>query len=69
VGGACGSHGRGEESVQGFGGKAPRKIPLRRPRRRCEVEIRIDLKEIVWGVQSELSWLRIGTDGSLLIIR
>jgi hypothetical protein len=66
VGGACGSHGRGEESVQGFGGKARRKRPLRRPRRRCEVEIRIDLKEIVWGLQSEPSWLRIGADGSLL---
>jgi hypothetical protein len=25
VGGACGMHGRGEESVQGFGGKARRK--------------------------------------------
>jgi hypothetical protein len=25
VGGACGMHGRGEKSVQGFGGKARRK--------------------------------------------
>jgi hypothetical protein len=25
VGGACGTHGRGEKSVQGFGGKARRK--------------------------------------------
>jgi hypothetical protein len=25
VGGACGTHGRGEKSVQGFGGKAGRK--------------------------------------------
>jgi hypothetical protein len=25
VGGACGTHGRGEKSVQGFGGKALRK--------------------------------------------
>jgi hypothetical protein len=25
LGGACGTHGRGEKSVQGFGGKARRK--------------------------------------------
>jgi hypothetical protein len=25
VGGACGTNGRGEKSVQGFGGKAPKK--------------------------------------------
>jgi hypothetical protein len=25
VGGACGTHGRGEKSVQGFGGKARKK--------------------------------------------
>jgi hypothetical protein len=25
VGGTCGTHGRGEKSVQGFGGKAQRK--------------------------------------------
>jgi hypothetical protein len=25
VGGACGTHGKGEKSVQGFGGKARRK--------------------------------------------
>jgi hypothetical protein len=30
VGGACGTHGRGEESVQGFNGKAPRKETTRK---------------------------------------
>jgi hypothetical protein len=30
VGGACGTHGRGEESVQGFGGKARRKETTRK---------------------------------------
>jgi hypothetical protein len=31
VGGACGTHGRGEKSIQGFGGKARRnKVPLKR---------------------------------------
>jgi hypothetical protein len=39
----------GEESVQGSGGKARRKRPLGRPRRRWEGGIRIDLREIGWG--------------------
>jgi hypothetical protein len=30
VGGACGTYGRGEESVQGFGGKAQRKETTRK---------------------------------------
>jgi hypothetical protein len=30
VGGACGTHGRGEKSVQGFGGKARRKETTRK---------------------------------------
>jgi hypothetical protein len=32
-GGACGMHGREEESTQGFNGKARRKDPHGRPRR------------------------------------
>jgi hypothetical protein len=66
VGGACGTHGRGEERVQGFGGKARRKKPLERPRRRCEDGIKKDLREIDWGVWSEFTWLRIGIVGGLL---
>jgi hypothetical protein len=34
VGKACGTHGRGEKSVQSFGGKTEEKRPLGRPRRR-----------------------------------
>jgi hypothetical protein len=30
VGGACGTHGRGEKSLQGFGGKARRKKTTRK---------------------------------------
>jgi hypothetical protein len=30
VGGACGTHGRGQKSVQGFGGKARRKETTRK---------------------------------------
>jgi hypothetical protein len=66
MGGACGTHGRGEKLVQGFGGKARRKKPLERPSLRWEGEIKMDLKEIVGGVWSGFSWLTIGTAGGLL---
>jgi hypothetical protein len=49
VGGACGTHGRGKKSVQGFGGKPEGKRPLGRPRRRWEDGIRMDLREIGLG--------------------
>jgi hypothetical protein len=49
VGRACGTDGRGEKRVEGFGGKARRKKPLERPRRRWEDGIIMDLKEIGWG--------------------
>jgi hypothetical protein len=47
VGRACDTHGRGEESVRGFGGKGKR--PLERTRRRWKDGIRMDLREIRWG--------------------
>jgi hypothetical protein len=49
VGRACGTHGRGEKSVQGFGGKLEGKRPLRRPRSRWEDGIRMDLRKIGLG--------------------
>jgi hypothetical protein len=39
--------------------------PLGRPRRRWG-SIKIGLEEVGWGTWTELSWLRIGTDGGLL---
>jgi hypothetical protein len=66
LGGACGTHGIGEERAQGFGGKARRKRPLERPRRRWDDGMKMDLREIGLGVWSGLSWLRIGTVGGLL---
>jgi hypothetical protein len=42
------------------------KIPLERPRRKWEDEIRRDLREIGWGVWSGFTWLRIGIVGGLL---
>jgi hypothetical protein len=46
VGGACGTHGRGEKRVQGFDGKVRRKKALGRPMRRWEDGIKVDLREI-----------------------
>jgi hypothetical protein len=48
----------GEESVQGFSGKA-RKRPFGRPRRRWEDGIRMDLKEIGWG---SVEWIQLTQD-------
>jgi hypothetical protein len=65
VGGAHCTHGRGEKRVQSFGGKAQRQKPLECQRHRWEDGIKMDLREIGWGVWSGLSWLRIGTIGGL----
>jgi hypothetical protein len=45
VGGTFGTHGRGEESVKGLVGKPEGKRRHRRPRRRWEDGIRMDLRE------------------------
>jgi hypothetical protein len=47
-------------------GKLEVKIPLERPRCRWEDGIKMDLREIGWGVWSGFTWLRIGTVGGLL---
>jgi hypothetical protein len=47
-------------------GKPEGKRQLGRPRRRWEDEIRMNLRDIGWGVWSGFSWLRIGTDVGLL---
>jgi hypothetical protein len=60
VGGARGTHGEGQESVQGFGGKARRKESLGRPKRRWEYGIRMDLMKVGWGVYNLFSYLRTG---------
>jgi hypothetical protein len=46
VSGACGTHGRGEKRVKGFGGNDEGKRPLGRSRRRWEDGIKMDLSEI-----------------------
>jgi hypothetical protein len=49
VDGACGTHGRNEESVNVLVVKPGGKKRLGRPRRRWEDEVRMDLREIVLG--------------------
>jgi hypothetical protein len=66
VGGTCGTHGRREKIVHGFGGKARGKETPGRPR---EDGIRMDLREIGLGGWIGFDWLRIGTGGSLLWVR
>jgi uncharacterized protein YebE (UPF0316 family) len=41
-------------------GKRERKIPLGRPRRRLVDNIKIDLREIGWGV---MDWIDLAQDG------
>jgi hypothetical protein len=47
-------------------GKPEGKRPLGRPRHRWEDEIRMDLREIGWGMWIGFIWLRIGTGDELL---
>jgi hypothetical protein len=42
------------------------RLPLGRPRRRWEDNIKMDLQEVGWAAWTGLSWLRIGTGGGLL---
>jgi hypothetical protein len=58
--------GEGRDVHRVLVGKPERKSPLGRPRRRWEEGIKVDLREIGWGVWSGFSWLRIGTVGGLL---
>jgi hypothetical protein len=47
-------------------GKPEGKRPLERPSRRREGGLKMDFREIGWGVWSGITWLRIGTVGGLL---
>jgi hypothetical protein len=58
--------GGGRNEYRVLVGKPERKRPLGRPRRRWENGIKMDLREIGWGVWSGFTWLRIGTVGRLL---
>jgi hypothetical protein len=58
--------GEGRNMYRFLVGKPERKRPLGRPRRRWENFIKVDLREIGWGVWSGFTWLRIQTVGWLL---
>jgi hypothetical protein len=47
-------------------GKPKGNGPLRRPGRRWEDGIRMEIREIGWWMWIGFYWLRIGTDGELL---
>jgi hypothetical protein len=50
-------------------GKPGEKRPLRRPRRRWEDNIKMDLQEVGGGMGTRWRWLGIGTGGELLWLR
>jgi hypothetical protein len=56
-------NGIGEKHVQVSGGKARRKIPLERPRRRWEDGFKMALGCLAGALWSGFTWLRIGTVG------
>jgi hypothetical protein len=62
MGGACSKYGSEERRIQDLVGKPEGK----RPRRRCEDNIKMDLQEVGCGVWTESSWVRIGTGGGHL---
>ena len=47
-------------------GKPEENRSLGRPRRRWDNNIKVDLQEVLSGVWTGSSWLRIGTGGGLL---
>jgi hypothetical protein len=56
--------GEGRDACRAVVGRPQGNIPLGRPRRRWEDNIRMDLQEIVW-VWIGLIWLKIGTSGGI----
>jgi hypothetical protein len=59
VSGACGTHGRRKNIVQGFGGKAPRKDITWKTIAPMELWINMDLREIGWR---DVEWIRLTQD-------
>ena len=59
MGGACSAYGGEERRIQGFGGKPGGKRPFRRPRRKWEDNIKIDLQEVGCG---GVDWIELAQD-------
>jgi len=66
MGGARSTYGGKERCVQGLVGKSEGTTRLRRPRRRWEDNIKMDLQEVGWGAWTGPIWLRLGKGGGLL---
>jgi hypothetical protein len=58
--------GEGRKLYSVWVGKPEGKRPLERPRRRLKDGIRMDLREIGWGVWNGFTCSRVGTGGGLL---
>jgi hypothetical protein len=58
--------GEGRGAYRILVGRPEGRRPLRRPRRRWDDNIKMDLQEMGWGAWTGLIWLRIGTGGRLL---
>jgi hypothetical protein len=58
--------GEGRGTYRVLVGRPEGKIPLGRPRRRCEDNIKMDLGEIGIDGATGFGWLRIGSNGGLL---
>jgi hypothetical protein len=58
--------GEGRNVYRVLEGNPEGKRPFGRPRRRWEDGMKMELKEIRWGVWSGFTWLRIGIFGGLL---
>jgi hypothetical protein len=57
--------GEDRKMYKGLVGKPEGRRPLGRPRRRWEDGVRMDLREIGWGVWIGFYWLRIVNGGEL----
>jgi hypothetical protein len=67
VGGACGAHGRGEKSVQGFGGESPKERDhLEDQGVGGKMGSKWILGRLAWGVWIGFDWLRTETGVRLL---
>jgi hypothetical protein len=59
MGRACSTHGAKLNACRILVGKLKGKRPLRRPRRRCVDNIKMDLREIAWG---GIDWIDLAQD-------
>jgi len=63
MGGTCNTSGGEERDIQSFDGENEGQRPLRRPRRKLEDNIKMELQEVGRGTWTGLITLRMETDG------